>query len=112
MFRIIAYVLAAALGVLGLIFVAGAQGQVMRIVVGGVLLLGAAAIVALSRLAPVQTTMTQKIDLSGDVGVQDLVCRRCGGHLSEKSVSVRAGAVFVNCEFCGAAYQLEEQPKW
>jgi hypothetical protein len=112
MFRMIAYVLAAALGALGLVFIAGAQGQVLRVVVGAVLLLGAGALVALSRLAPVHTTTTQKIDLSGDVNVQDLVCRRCGGHLSQKSVSVQAGAVFVNCEYCGAAYQFEEQPKW
>jgi hypothetical protein len=112
MFRIVAYILAAALGVLGLIFIAGAQGQVLRIVIGVILILGAGGLIALSRLAPVHTTITQKIDLSGDVNVQDLVCRRCGGHLSQKSVSVRAGAVFVNCEYCGAAYQLEEQPKW
>jgi phosphoribosylformylglycinamidine synthase len=25
---------------------------------------------------------------------------------------VRAGAIFITCEFCGADYQLEEQPKW
>ena len=112
MFRVIAYVLAAAIGVLGLIFIVGAQGQILRFIIGGILILGAAGLIALSRLAPVHTTITQKIDLSGDVDVQDLVCRRCGGHLSQKSISVRAGAVFVNCEYCGAAYQLEEQPKW
>ena len=112
MFRVVAYVLAAALGILGLIFIAGAQGQVLRVIVGVVLILGAGGLIALSRLAPVHTTMTQKIDLSGDVSVQELVCRKCGGHLGQKSVSVRAGAVFVNCEYCGAAYQLEEPPKW
>lgn len=110
--RIAVYLLAAALGVLGLIFVAGAQGQVVRVIVGVVLLVAAGALVALSRLTPGQTTITQKIDLSGDVSVQEMDCRRCGGHLTEKSISVRAGAVFVNCEYCGAAYQLEEQPKW
>jgi hypothetical protein len=25
---------------------------------------------------------------------------------------VRAGAIFVECEHCGATYQFEEEPKW
>jgi transcription elongation factor Elf1 len=46
------------------------------------------------------------------VKLQDLTCRSCGATLSQKSLQVQAGAVFVHCEYCGAAYQLEEQPKW
>jgi hypothetical protein len=110
----VAYLLAALLGALGLVFVAGALGQPMRIVVGVVLWAAAGALVWLAMHKVPQSTMTvvQKIDLSGNVNLQDLTCRSCGGNLGEKSVSVRAGAVFVNCEFCGAAYQLEEDPKW
>ena len=58
------------------------------------------------------TTVVQKIDLSGDVNLQDMTCRSCGGSLGKESITVRAGAVFVNCQFCNAAYQLEEEPKW
>ena len=54
----------------------------------------------------------QKIDLSGDVKLQDLTCRACGGTLGKESVIVKAGAVFVNCQYCGATYQIEEAPKW
>ena len=39
-------------------------------------------------------------------------CRNCGSTLTAKSVRVEAGAVFINCEFCGTSYQLEEAPKW
>ncbi|MBN1589932.1 MAG: hypothetical protein JW888_10490 [Pirellulales bacterium] len=110
----VAYLLAAMLGVLGLIFVAGAPGQPMRIAVGVVIWVAAGALVwlAMHRVPHSTTTVVQKIDLSGNVHLQDLTCRTCGGSLSDKSVSVRAGAVFVNCEYCGAAYQLEEDPKW
>ncbi len=110
--KIAAYGLAVLLGLLGLAFVGGAQGQWARIVVGVVLLAAAGALVWLARMQPGQTTIVQKIDLSGDVSLQDLTCRQCGAALSQKSVRVEAGAVFVHCEFCGAAYQIEEGPKW
>lgn len=112
--KYVAYVLAVALGLLGGLFVAGAQGQAMRVVIGIVFFTAAGALVWLARMRPAHSTHTivQKIDLSGDVNLQAMTCRSCGGSLSEKSISVKAGAVFINCEYCGAAYQLEEEPKW
>lgn len=112
--KIAAYFLSAALGLLGLLFVvaAGQGNAIVRVVIGVVCLGAAAAIVALVRLRPQQHIHEMKIDLSGDVSLQDLTCRHCGGSLGEKSLHVEAGAVFVHCEYCGAQYQLEEAPKW
>ena len=111
--KLVAYPLAVLLGLLGFLFVVGAQGQAMRVVVGIVLWGAAGALVWLARKMPHQTTnIVQKIDLSGDVRLESMTCNSCGGTLSKKSVVVKAGAVFVNCEFCGAAYQIEEEPKW
>lgn len=114
MSKVLAYLIAAALTALGLVFILGAQGQVVRVVVGVVLLLGAGGLIYLSRLKPTysETKITQKIDLSGDVNVEEMTCRKCGGNLSRKSLEVRGGAIFVHCEYCGAAYQIEEEPKW
>ena len=93
--------------------VVGAQGQIMRMVVGIVLWVAAGALIWLARKMPQPTTnVVQKIDISGDVRLESMTCRSCGGTLSKKSVVVKAGAVFVNCEFCDAAYQIEEEPKW
>lgn len=111
--KFVAYPLAALLGLLGLVFVVGAQGQWIRVLVGIVLWGAAGALVWLARKMPRQTTnIVQKIDLSGDVRLETLTCRSCGGTLGKESVTVKAGAVFVNCEFCGATYQIEEEPKW
>jgi hypothetical protein len=114
--QIVAYLLAALLGFGGLVFVVGSQGQVLRIVVGVILMAGAGVLVYLVRVRPqpgqTNLTITQKIELSGDVNLQNLTCKNCGGRLTEKSITVKAGAVFVNCEYCGTAYQLEEEPKW
>jgi hypothetical protein len=110
--KLVAYPLAVLLGLLGLVFVAGAQGQALRVVVGVVLWAGAAALIGLARKAPQTTNLVQKIDLSGDVRLESMTCRSCGGTLSKKSITVDAGAVFVTCEYCQATYQIEEEPKW
>jgi uncharacterized Zn-finger protein len=32
--------------------------------------------------------------------------------LSKENLEVKAGAIFVECPYCGASYQIEEAPKW
>ena len=54
----------------------------------------------------------QKIDLSGDIELEKLKCQNCGGVLKKDSVTVREGAVFVDCPYCGVSYQMVEEPKW
>lgn len=113
--KLVAYPLAALLGFFGVMFVvSGGRGQYWHIVVGVILLASAGAMVwlALHKPKPSVTTIVRKIDLSGDVSLQDLKCHSCGGSLGKESVAVKAGAVFINCQYCGAAYQLEEAPKW
>ncbi len=113
--KLVAYPLAALLAALGLLFVvSGARGQPYQIVVGMILLAAAGALIWLALQQPKvsTTTVVQKIDLSGDVKLQNLTCRSCGGTLGKESISVKAGAVFVNCQYCGATYQIEEEPKW
>lgn len=100
------------LGLLGILFVIGYQHQVGRLVIGVVLIGAAILLWATTRLRPKETTLVQKIDLSGDISAKELKCKSCGSTLSNKSVDVRAGAIFIHCEFCGTEYQLEEAPKW
>jgi hypothetical protein len=108
------YLLAGGLALLGLIFlVAAAQGNAIARVVIGLVCLGAAGVlVALFRMKPTHHTHVHQLDLSGDVSLQEITCKKCGATLSEKSLRINAGTVFVKCEFCSAEYQLEEAPKW
>jgi hypothetical protein len=112
--KLVAYPLAAVLTFFGVMFVAGARGNIMSIVVGAVLILAAVAFLwlALMKPKPVETTFIQKVDLSGDVNLEQMKCKSCGGILNKDSVSVRAGGIYINCPYCGSAYQLEEAPKW
>jgi hypothetical protein len=112
--KIVSYLIAAALAFFGFVFLVGSQGQFMRIGFGIILLIAAGAFVYMARMRPQQnqTTIVQKIDLSGDVDLEQIRCQNCDAPLSEKSINVEAGAIFVNCEYCGASYQFEEKPKW
>ena len=112
--RIVVYPLAGVLALLGLIFVlaAGQGNAVARILIGGICLVAAAALIAVVRMKPVTHVHHTKLDLPGDVSLQEITCKKCGATLSQKSLSIAAGAVFVKCEFCGAEYQMEEAPKW
>jgi len=105
-------VFAVLLAMLGCLFVIGYQGQVARLIIGLILIGAGVVLFATTKLRAKETTVVQKIDLTGDISAQELKCKNCGSTLSNKSVSVRAGAIFISCEFCGTQYQLEEAPKW
>jgi len=114
--KVVVYLVAGALGVLGLLFAVGAgQGNaVIRIIIAVICFGAAVALSVLAKMKPSETTHVHhtKLDLSGDVSLEQLSCKQCGASLSEKSVNIAAGAVFVNCEHCGTQYQIEEAPKW
>lgn len=112
--KIVAYLIAGFIAVLGFIFLVGSQGQLIRLVIGAALLIAAGAIVYLTRVQPktTHTTTVQKIDLSGDVRLEEIRCRSCNAPLSKDEIAVEAGAIFVHCDHCGATYQFEEEPKW
>jgi DNA-directed RNA polymerase subunit RPC12/RpoP len=56
--------------------------------------------------------IVQKIDLSGDIQMAKIKCKNCGADLDKESISVREGAIFISCPYCGSTYQMVEEPKW
>ncbi|MBN1249348.1 MAG: hypothetical protein JXC32_16935 [Anaerolineae bacterium] len=112
--KIVTYLIAAVVAFFGFMFVVGSQGQFIRIVVGVILFGAAGVLVYLTRVRPTKEEVThiQKIDLTGDVQLEQMKCQSCGGALSKENLEVRAGAIFVDCPYCGASYQIEEAPKW
>jgi hypothetical protein len=119
--KIIVYILAAILvffGVLWLLsaFSSQASSPGGRLLVGGLLVaigLGIVVAVRLREPKPKQeVTIRQEIDLTGDVELEAMQCERCGAHLDKDAVSLVQGAVMVNCPYCGAGYQIVEEPKW
>jgi len=67
--KLVTYLIAAIVAFFGVMFVVGAQGQIMRLVVGIILLAAAGVLIYLTRVQPKKEEIThvQKIDLTGDV---------------------------------------------
>lgn len=117
--KIILFILAAFSLIFAFLFFLGAGGQtgsasyvwiaIILASVGFILIFFATRI-----KAPESTTqnVTVNIDLPGEVGMETIKCKSCGGVLSEKDVKLVAGAPVVTCPFCGTTYQLSEEPKW
>jgi DNA-directed RNA polymerase subunit RPC12/RpoP len=119
--KIVGYIVAAILIFFGVLFIWGAfdpeSGSVGWIPVGIVSVAIGLGIIALIRFRepkPAQPPqeIVQKIDLSGEIDLETLKCQECGGELKQDSITVREGAVFIACPYCGSAYQMVEEPKW
>ncbi len=112
--KIVSYIIAALLALLGFVFLTGSQGQIIRLLIGLVLFVAAGAVIYLFRSKPqvTQNTVVQQIDLSGDVNLETMKCKVCGAPLAKDSLEVKAGAIFITCSHCGSSYQFEEEPKW
>ncbi|RME88220.1 MAG: hypothetical protein D6770_07510 [Anaerolineae bacterium] len=117
--RIIGYIAAAILIFFGVLFIWGAGGPEGGgwgwVFTGAIsVLLGFGLIYLASRrkAAAEEQEVTLKIDLSGDVNLDQLTCRSCGGALTADNIKMVAGALVVTCPYCGTTYQLTEEPKW
>ena len=119
--KIIGYIVAGILvlfGVLWLLsaFSGEASSPLGRLIVGGLLVLVGLGIIFAVRLRepkPKQeVTIRQQIDIGGDVEMEALKCQSCGAQLDKSAISLTQGAVMVSCPYCGATYQIVEEPKW
>lgn len=118
--RIIAYVGAVILIFFGVLFIWGAfspQGSPGWIIIGAISVAIGFGLILLAgargkREALAKQELIQKIELSGDINLEKLTCRNCGGALSSDNIKMVAGAPVVTCPYCGTSYQLTEEPKW
>ncbi len=120
--RVIAYIGAAILILFGVLFILAAFGTQFSSgwLVAGLIMTGigfALIIVASTLLKPkVVSNESQQvvvnIDLPGQVTLDKMKCKSCGGELSSKNITLVAGAPTVSCPYCNSVYQLTEEPKW
>lgn len=117
--KIIAYILAAILIFFGVLFIWGAfspQGEPGWILVGLLSVgIGFIFIFFASRRKPqpqAEGSVTLKLDLPGEINLETIKCRSCGGVLTAKNIELVAGSPVVTCPYCNTTYQITEEPKW
>jgi hypothetical protein len=59
-----------------------------------------------------EVTVRQEVELTGDIDLASLTCEKCGAALTKDAITVQEGAIMVSCPYCGATYQVVEDPKW
>ncbi len=94
---------------LGLVFIIGGRP------LAGAVILGTGIFLTVWGLRNPRTrdvVVRRELELTGDVSLEDMKCRQCGGSLSSENISLKAGTVFVSCPYCHSEYQIEEAPKW
>ena len=116
--KTVAYIGAGLLILFGALMVIGATdptGNTSWLWVGAFLIIvGLVIIFFAARRKPVTptTNVTLNVDLPGNVSMDTLKCKSCGGTLTSENISMVAGAPMVTCPFCHTTYQLTEEPKW
>jgi hypothetical protein len=116
--KIIAYIGAAILIFFGVLFIWGAFGGgapianiivgLLSVTIGFVLIFWASRKKASEQVQNINLN----IDMPGNVNMDTLKCKSCGGTLGPKDVQMVAGAPVVTCPYCHTTYQLTEEPKW
>jgi len=117
--RVILYITAAIFIILGVLFIIATfspGSQLSWLFVGIILVLIGFGLIwfAQRQKSAAQATqnVTVKIDLPGNVSMDTLKCKSCGGTLTMDNIQMVAGAPVVNCPYCMTTYQLTEEPKW
>ena len=119
--KIIAYIGAAILIFFGVLFIWGAfspEGSTGWIPVGiisvaiGLILIWFAGRKNAESAEGSSDNVTYQVDLSGDVNLETIKCKSCGGSLTTDNIKMVAGAPVVTCPYCNTTYQLTEEPKW
>ena len=119
--KIIAYIFAAILIFFGVLFIWATfspNGQIGWLIVGAIsVLIGFGIIWFTARRSSTQdaaagNNVTLNLDLPGDVNLDTMKCKSCGGTLTMDAIKMAAGAPVVSCPYCNTTYQLSEEPKW
>lgn len=119
--KTIAYIAAGILILFGVLFIIGAGGDsgggwgwvftgIILVVIAFVIILFAARRSA--KQGSGDTNVTLNIDLPGEVNMNTIKCKSCGGVLHSEDIKMVAGAPVVTCPYCHTTYQITEEPKW
>lgn len=111
--RILGYIVAAALLILGLLFAWASSVQETAARLGVALISVAAALAIiyfLQRSKP--TEIVQKLEVSGAMKAQEIRCPNCSAVLTMDLAKVVDGIPTIKCPYCGNSFEVTENPKW
>ncbi len=100
--NIVGYVVAAILVFFGVLFIMASYASFSRFFVGVILIAAGLVIVLGIGLREKQNmTVVQKLELPGQLDLEEIKCRNCGATLDAKAVTIQAETLIIKCPYCG-----------
>ena len=57
-------------------------------------------------------SITQKVELSGQMQTVALKCPNCAASIDANSIKLVSGVPYATCPYCGRMFEVAEEPKW
>jgi predicted RNA-binding Zn-ribbon protein involved in translation (DUF1610 family) len=96
----------------GIIFAlaASAENATTRLVTA--ILLFALGFVIIYYLVRQPKSVTQKLEISGEMKAVPLKCPNCGASVDANQIKIVSGVPYATCPYCGHTFEVAEEPKW
>jgi len=109
----IGYVSAAFLIGIGLLFAWAGSVRLAatRIPIGLFMVLAGVGIIYMVRRR-VPREVVQKVDVSGRMVAQEVLCPHCSASLNLGTMVVVGGVPTIKCTYCDNSFEVTEEPKW
>ncbi|MEX2683173.1 MAG: hypothetical protein Q6373_016430 [Candidatus Sigynarchaeota archaeon] len=112
---VIGYILAAGLLGLGAIFLMAAPAVVdtfLQNLLTGIIMIAAGVVIIVGLRLRQRVVVEAKVTLK-PTQIKEFKCKNCSAPLSEKDLTVaKNGTYIVKCTYCGALYELQDNPIW
>ncbi len=113
--KIIAYIIAAICLLFGILFIWGAFSTPFdqsSLIIGIVTVIIGIVILAVTLKNKKTVQNVYKVDLPGEMNVKNESCRQCGAPLNANDFKMVNSTPTIECHYCGAIYEVTEEPKW
>jgi predicted RNA-binding Zn-ribbon protein involved in translation (DUF1610 family) len=84
-----------------------------RLLTSGILfLVGAAVLAVVWYMNRKNTTIVQRLEVSGQMKAATIKCPNCGGNIAANQIQINQGVPYAKCPYCGTTFEVTEEPKW
>lgn len=109
---ILGIIVVAVLFFFGIMFAlaASAENTTTRLITA--MLLFAVGFIIIYYLARQPKSVTQKLEVSGEMKAVPLKCPNCGASVDAGQIKIVSGVPYATCPYCGHTFEVAEEPKW
>ena len=92
---------------------ASVQATLTRLITSGILfVIGIAIIVGIYYTTRKPKTIIQRLEVTGQMKAASIKCPNCGASVEPNQIKIVSGVPYATCPYCGATFEVTEEPKW